>query len=188
MTTLLLSGVAVGALASAGMMFLLTLHGDRLPVAYSWLLGGFGVAGWRQVALVAVPIVICLVVIAAAGRLLNALQSGADEAASLGVDVGRLTLVVVIAATLATASAVSVAGLIGFVGLIVPHIARLLTGPDHRRLAPVAAIGGAAFLVAADTLARSLPGPAELPVGVVTAACGAPFFLYLLRQQKRGVF
>jgi iron complex transport system permease protein len=187
-TTLLLAGVAVGAVASAGMTLLLTLHGDRLPILYSWLLGGFGVASWQQVTLVAAPIIICLVALALAGRVLNALQSGADEAATLGVNVSQVTLVVVVAATLATAAAVSVAGLIGFVGLIVPHVARLLTGPDHRRLTPVAVVGGAAFLVAADTIARSLPGPAELPVGVVTAACGAPFFLYLLRRQKRAIF
>jgi iron complex transport system permease protein len=127
-------------------------------------------------------------VLALSGRLLNALQGGDDDAASLGVPVQRLMLVVVGAATLATAAAVSAAGLIGFVGLIVPHAARLLTGPDHRRLLPVAALAGAAFLLAADTVARSLPGAGEVPVGVVTAACGAPFFLALLRRQKRGLF
>ncbi|MCC6629465.1 MAG: iron ABC transporter permease [Chloroflexi bacterium] len=187
LTTLVLAGVAVGALASAGMAFLLTLRAERLVVANAWLLGGFGVAGWREVWLVAPLVAAAIGVLALTSRLLNALQGGDDDAASLGVPVQRLMLVVVGAATLATAAAVSAAGLIGFVGLIVPHTARLLTGPDHRRLLPVAALAGAAFLLAADTVARSLPGAGEVPVGVITAACGAPFFLALLRRQKRGL-
>ncbi len=179
MTTLLLAGVALGALASAATSYLMYAHGDKLLVIYAWLLGGFNVATWRQVQLVAPAVLVSAVAIGLGTRTMNILQLGEEQAAALGVDVER---------TLATAAAVSAGGLIGFVGLVVPHVARLLFGPDHRRLVPLAALLGASFLVAADTAARSLPGPSETPVGVVTAAVGAPFFLVLLRQQKRAVF
>lgn len=187
-TTLLLAGIAVGALLSAGTAYLMHTNGDKLLVIYGWLLGGFNVGSWQQVRLVAPGVLVGGVVIALAGRALNVFQLGDEQASGLGVDVELTKVVVVGAAALATAAAVSAAGLIGFVGLIVPHAVRLLSGPDHRRLVPVAALLGAAFLIAADALARALPGPAELPVGVLTAICGAPFFLVLLRQQKRLVF
>jgi iron complex transport system permease protein len=188
MTTLLLAGIALGSLANAGVAALMYLHGDKLTTIYAWLLGGFAVATWRQVALVAPCVVLSLLLLAACGRHLNALQLGEEQAASVGIPITRVRLLIVAAATLATAAAVSASGLIGFVGLIVPHAVRLLLGPDHRRLIPVAALGGAAFLVLADTLARSLPGVSELPVGILTAVCGAPFFLVLLRRQKRAIF
>jgi len=188
MTTLLLAGVALGALASAATSYLMYAHGDKLLVIYAWLLGGFNVATWRQVQLVAPAVLVSAVAIGLGTRTMNILQLGEEQAAALGVDVERTKLILVGAATLATAAAVSAGGLIGFVGLVVPHVARLLFGPDHRRLVPLAALLGASFLVAADTAARSLPGPSETPVGVVTAAVGAPFFLVLLRQQKRAVF
>lgn len=183
-TSLLLAGVALGAIANAITAALMYLHGDKMLVIYSWLLGGFNVATWRQVLLVAPGVLASGLVLALCGRSLNLLQLGEEQAASLGVEVERVKLILVIAATLATAAAVSAAGLIGFVGLVVPHVTRLLLGPDYRRLVPVAALLGAAFLLAADTVARALPGPAELPVGVITAACGAPFFLVLLRRAR----
>lgn len=187
-TTLLLAGVACGAFASAASAYLMYVHGDELLAIYGWLLGGFNVATWRQVWLVLPGVLLGGIGILFAGRTLNVLQLGEEQAAGLGVEVERAKLVLIVAATLATAAAVSAGGLIGFVGLVVPHAVRLLLGPDHRRLPPVAALGGAAFLVAADTVARSLPGSAEVPVGVVTAAVGAPFFLVLLRRQKRVIF
>jgi iron complex transport system permease protein len=187
-STLILAGVALGSMLSAATAYLLYSFGDRLLVAYAWLLGGFNVATWAQVRLVAPGVLLSGLAIALGGRMLNVLQLGEEPAAALGVPVERVKLLLVVAATLATASAVSAGGLIGFVGLIVPHAVRLLVGPDYRRLVPLAALGGAAFLVAADAVARALPGPTELPVGVVTAGCGAPFFLYLLRRQKRAVF
>lgn len=187
-TTLLLAGVALGSLLSAATAYLMYLFGDRLIVIYAWLIGGFNVATWTQVWLVAPGVLVSALVVALCGRMLNVLQLGEEGAAALGLSVEPVKLLLVVAGTLATASAVSAAGLIGFVGLIVPHAVRLLVGPDYRRLVPLSAILGAAFLVAADAVARSLPGPSEIPVGVVTAVCGAPFFLWLLRRQKRDVF
>jgi iron complex transport system permease protein len=188
MTTLLLAGVALGALASAATAYLMYIHGDKLLVVYAWLIGGFNLASWQEVRLVAPIAVAATIPIVLQARTLNVLQFGEQQAATLGINVERTKLLLVVAATLATAAAVSVGGLIGFVGLIVPHTVRLLFGSDHRQLVPLVAIIGGAFLVAADTAARSLPGPSEIPVGVVTAAVGAPFFLFLLRQQKRAVF
>lgn len=187
-TTLLLAGVAVGALANAATAFVMYAHGDKIAVIYAWMLGGFNVAGWRQVVLVAPYVVVAILVISLLGRLANVLQLDDDQAKSLGVNVEAVKLVLVVCASLSTAAAVSAAGLVGFVGLVVPHAVRMLWGPDHRSLIPLSALAGAAFLVTADSGARLIPGPQDVPVGVVTAFCGAPFFLYLLRQQKRSVF
>lgn len=183
--TLLLAGVAVGSAMNAAAAYLMYVNGDQLLVIYSWFLGGFNIAGWREVALIAPTVLASAVAMALGGRTLNVLQFGDEQAATLGLRVARARLLLVVAATLAAAVAVSVAGLIGFVGLVVPHAARLMGSTDHRRLLPVSALLGAAFLIAADALARGLPGPAEVPVGVVTAAIGGPFFLLLLRREKR---
>ncbi len=187
-TTLLLAGVAVGALASAATAFVMYSQGDKMVVIYAWMLGGFNVASWNQVWLVAPGVVAAAIGITVLGRVANVMLLDEDQARSLGVNVERVKLALVVGATLSTAAAVSAAGLIGFVGLMVPHVVRMLWGPDHRSLIPMSALLGAAFLVAADTSARLVPGPQEVPVGVVTALCGAPFFLWLLRQQKRSVF
>lgn len=183
--TLLLAGVAFGALANAATTFLMYVHGDQLLSIYGWLLGGFNTATWGDVRVVAPAVAVSALVMAGAARTLNLLQFGEEQAATLGVRVEHATLALVAAASLATAAAVSAGGLIGFVGLVVPHVVRLLWGIDHRRLLPLAAILGAAFLIAADTVSRSLPGTTQLPVGVVTAGIGAPFFLLVLRRQKR---
>ena len=187
-TTLLLSGVALGAFAAAITSFLMYVHGDKLLSIYSWLMGGFALSNWQHVLLTLPYTAIGLAVIWLYARPLNVLQLDEEQAAQLGLNVERLKLILVGAATLVTAAAVAVSGLIGFVGLIVPHAVRLIWGPDYRFLLPMSAIGGAVFLTLADTLARALLAPSELPVGVVTAFCGAPFFLYLLRQHKRMVF
>lgn len=187
-TTLLLAGVAISAAASAVTAWLMYVRGDQLLVIYAWLLGGFNVASWQEVRVVAPLVLISAAFMALGGRVLNAMQFGEEQASALGIPVDRATLLLLVAATLATAAAVSAAGLIGFVGLIVPHATRMLIGADYRRLVPVAAILGAAFLIAADAGARAVPGPSEIPVGVVTAAIGAPFFLILLRRQKRAAF
>ncbi len=183
--TLLLAGVAVGAALNAAAAYLMYANGDQLLVIYSWFLGGFNIAGWREVALIAPAVAVSAVAMTLGGRTLNVLQFGDEQASTLGIRVARARLLLVVAATLAAAVAVSVAGLIGFVGLVVPHAARLLVSADHRRLLPVSALLGAAFLIAADALARGVPGPVEVPVGVVTAAIGGPFFLLLLRREKR---
>lgn len=187
-STLLLAGVAVGSLASAATSFVMYSQGDKIPVIYAWMLGGFNLTGWRQVVLAAPPVLLSALVLSLLGGIANVLQLDEDQARSLGVNVELVKVVLILCATLATASAVASAGLIGFVGLVVPHAVRLLWGPDYRSVIPLSALLGAAFLVTADTTARLLPGPQEVPVGVVTAFCGAPFFLFLLRQQKRSVF
>ncbi|TAK25576.1 MAG: iron ABC transporter permease [Chloroflexota bacterium] len=186
-STLLLAGVAVGALLGAASSFLLMLNGDKLIAVYGWLLGGFNIASWQQVRLVAPGILVGIAVIMSSSHSLNIMQTGDEQAAALGLNTRRTTRLTLGAATLATACAVSVSGLIGFVGLIVPHAVRLAVGPDYRRLTPLAALVGAAFLVAMDTVARAMPGPAELPVGILTAGCGAPFFLFLLRRTRRTI-
>ena len=187
-TTLLLAGVAVGSIASAATAFIMYSEGDKLFSIYSWMLGGFNTASWQQVLLVAPGVLGSALVMSMMGRIANVLQLDDDQARSLGVNVELTKLVLVLSATLATASAVSAAGLIGFVGLVVPHVLRMLWGPDHRSLIPLCVLVGAAFLIGADAGARLVPGPQEIPVGVVTAFCGAPFFLHLLRQQKRTIF
>lgn len=187
-TTLLLAGVALGAFASAITSFLMYVHGERLLAIYSWLLGGFALSNWQHVLLTLPYTAVGMAIMWLYARPLNVLQLDEEQAVQLGLNVERLKLILVGAATLVTASAVAASGLVGFVGLIVPHAVRLIWGPDYRFLLPMSAIGGAIFLTLADMLGRVLLAPSELPVGVVTAFCGAPFFLYLLRQQKRMVF
>ncbi len=187
-TTLLLAGIAISAAASAATAYLMYIRGDQLLVIYSWLLGGFNVASWQEVRLITPVVLLSTVIMVIGGRVMNTLQVGEEQAAALGVPVEPAKVLLIGAATLATAAAVSAGGLIGFVGLVVPHITRLLIGPDFRRLVPTAALLGAAFLITADTGARAAAGPSEIPVGVITAAVGAPFFLLLLRRQKRIAF
>lgn len=186
-TMLILAGVAVGALANAAMAFLMNLHGEQLQMVYGWLLGGFNAIEWRQLGVIAPILLVSVGALLLCARLLNVLQLSEDQAMSLGVNVERARLGIVAAATLATAAAVSISGLIGFVGLIVPHSMRLLFGGDYRRLMPASILFGGAFLVLADAAARSVPGTVEIPVGVITAGCGAPFFLVLLRKRAVGV-
>ena len=154
----------------------------------SWLMGSFALANWRQVQVVLPYLLIGLLVVLINARPLNVLQLDEDQARQLGLHVEWIKLVLIAAASLITAAAVAVSGIIGFVGLIVPHAVRLVWGPDHRFLLPMSTLVGAAFMILADGLARTLLSPSELPVGVVTAFCGAPFFLYLLRQRKRAIF
>lgn len=186
MVTVLLAGFAVSTVLGYGTSLLLII-GDRLmlPRIHAWLLGGVGIAGWTQVQYAAPFIIGALVASGAVCRRLNALSLGEEGAARLGVDVERTKLVVLVLGSLLTASSVSVAGMIGFVGLIVPHVIRLWLGPDHRVLLPGAVLGGAAFLVIADTMARVALPPSGVPVGIVTALFGGPFFLYMLRSARR---
>jgi iron complex transport system permease protein len=183
--TLILSGVAVAAFLTAIQTYVQQQESETLREVYGWILGRLTTAGWREVALVAPYALVSTVAILLHGRLLDVLAVGDDEAASLGVRAARVRLVVVAAATLATAAAVAVSGLIGFVGIIVPHTIRLVAGTGYRVLLPLSLVAGAAFLVLADLAARSLIAPAELPIGVVTALVGAPFFALVLRTTRR---
>ncbi len=178
--TLLLAGVAVAAFLAAAQTLVQQRNTDDLRQVYGWLLGQLGRAQWSDVTLVLPYLGAACLVLLLCGRALDVLSVGDDEATSLGVHPGRLRLLVVVAASLATASAVAVSGLIGFVGLVVPHIARRFVGGSNARVLPVALLVGGAFLVLADLVARVVLAPAELPLGVVTAFVGAPFFAGLL--------
>lgn len=185
-TRLILAGVAVGYLVSSMTYFLQTIATpNQVQRVLFWSLGSVGGADWGTLPLPTAIVAISTVVILGYAPALNALIGGDDLAASLGVDVARLqvTLLVVVAAM--TGALVAVAGGIAFVGLVVPHIARLLVGADHRRMLPLTAVLGAIFLILADFAARTVRAPAELPIGVVTAAVGAPFFLWLLTASPR---
>jgi iron complex transport system permease protein len=182
--TLILAGVTVAAFLTAAQTFVQQQNTDTLNEVYSWLLGGLTTAGWREVALIAPYVAFSSAVLLLHRRTLDVLSVGDDEARSLGLDVTRLRLVLVGCATLGTAAAVSVSGLIGFVGIVVPHIVRLTVSASFRVILPLSAALGAAFLVLADAFARTALAPAELPIGVVTAFVGAPFFALVLRTTR----
>jgi iron complex transport system permease protein len=186
--SMLLAGFVVSALLAAIMAFLMSMS-ERLDLnlhsVYSFLLGHVSVTGWEQLAVIA-PLVIGGITVARYFAFhLNAFALGEEGAASLGVEVERDKILILVLGSLLTASAVSISGLVGFVGLVVPHAVRLSLGPDHRLLLPASALAGGAFLVVADLLARVVLAPVELPVGVITAVIGAPFFIYLLRRTRR---
>jgi len=180
--TLLLAGVAVQTFLGAAISYLLLQSGESLEQAVYWLMGHLQHSTWEEVAFVLPVTLLGLAVLGAYARELNVLLLGEEEAHHLGVEVERAKLLLLAVASVVTAAGVAVTGVIGFVGLIVPHAMRLLVGPDHRVLLPTSALAGGSFLVVADTLARS--GPAEMPVGIVTAAVGAPFFLFLLKSRE----
>ncbi|HET7043635.1 MAG TPA: iron ABC transporter permease, partial [Gaiellaceae bacterium] len=184
-TTFVLAGVTVVSFFTALQTFVQQQHADTLQQVYSWILGSLPSSGWHDVVLLLPYAGFSLAALLAHRRLLDVLSLGDEEAATLGVDVGRVRLVVVVAATVGTAGAVAVSGLIGFVGIIVPHALRLLVGASYRVLLPLSILVGAAFLVLADVVARTALSPAELPIGVVTAFCGAPFFAVVLRTSRR---
>ncbi|HJQ75667.1 MAG TPA: iron ABC transporter permease [Acidimicrobiia bacterium] len=183
-TSLILAGVAVAAFATAVQTFVLQQNVDTLREVYSWILGRLVTVGWGEVVELLPYAVIATLVLVLSRRLLDVLSIGDEEAGALGIDVPRVRGVIVVAATLATAAAVSVSGLIGFVGIIVPHIIRLVFGWSYRVIIPLSILFGAAFLMLADVAARTLIAPAELPIGVVTAFFGAPFFLVVLRTMR----
>ncbi len=182
--SIVLAGVAVAALLTAVQTYLQQQHAQTLQAVYSWILGGLSLATWSDVALILPYVIVASGILLTHRRLLDVLRIGEGEASTLGVDIARLRLTVVLAATLGTAAAVSVSGLIGFVGIIVPHTVRLTAGASYRVVLPVSMIGGAAFLVLADVVARTVQAPAEVPIGVITALAGAPFFLYVLRSRR----
>ena len=182
--SILLAGIAVAAMLTALQTYLQEQHTQILANVYAWILGGLSAATWSDVWLILPYVAVSAVALLAHRRLLDVLRVGEDEAATLGVNVARVRLAVVMAATLGVAAAVAVSGLIGFVGIIVPHAVRLTAGPSYRVLLPVSMIGGAAFLVLADVVARTAQAPAEVPIGVITALLGGPFFLFVLSSRR----
>lgn len=182
--TLLLAGVAVSSLLSALVSLVMFFSGSQLHQVVFWLMGGFSGRGWSYFYMFIPYGILGAIIILIYARELNAMLLGEEPAQHLGIEVEMVKRNLLIGAALLTGAAVSVSGLIGFIGLIIPHMVRMLVGPDHRLLLPTVAILGAIVLILADLLARVILAPEELPVGIVTALFGAPFFIYLLRKQK----
>ncbi|GMQ94057.1 MAG: iron ABC transporter permease [Acidimicrobiia bacterium] len=183
--TLILAGVAVAAFLTAIQTYVQLRNTDSLREVFSWMLGRISTAGWREVRAILPLVVISCIVIFLYRRLLDVLALGDEEATTLGIKVTTVRLVVLVAASLGTAAVVAVSGLIGFVGIIVPHALRLVIGTSYVRLVPLSFLAGATFLVFADLVGRTIISPAELPIGVVTAFIGAPFFLAILLRSER---
>ena len=182
--TLLLAGVAVGMFLTAAQTYVLQRSTQVLQQVYAWLLGSLSGASWQQVTEILPYAVLSTLVILVHGRHLDVLSVGDDEARALGMNPGLVRGIVIAACTLAAASAVAVSGLIGFVGIVVPHVVRRLAGTSYRLVLPLSLLAGAGFLVLADTVARTALSPAELPIGVVTALAGSPAFVWILRATR----
>lgn len=188
--TLLLTGIAVGSMMSALVSFLTFIAGDKMEGIVFWTMGNLGgsMVSWDSIAFVAPAVTAGIIVMLLFAKDLNAMMLGDAHAMDLGVDVGKVRLILLIASSLVTAAAVAFVGVIGFVGLIIPHIFRIMLGPDNRLLIPVSALGGATFLILCDYLARIIaPAYGVLPIGVLTALIGAPYFIFLLRRRKREI-
>ena len=181
--TLILAGVAMASFLTAVQTWLQQRDAETLRQVYAWILGRLSTVGWGEVGILVPYAVVAGAVLLLHGRLLDVMAFGDDEAGSLGVEVGRVRWTVLAAASLATAAAVAVSGLIGFVGIVIPHAVRLLVGTSYRAILPLSLLGGGAFLVLADLLARTVAAPSEVPIGVITAFVGAPFFLFVLYRQ-----
>jgi iron complex transport system permease protein len=181
--TLLLTGIAVSLFLGAVLSFMMSVAGEALHSIFFWLMGGFWLANWTQVKIIVLPVFVCFFLIYIFAKDLNALLLGEESAQTLGINVEGVKKILLVFAAFITAAAVSFVGTIGFVGLIIPHITRILVGPDHRILFPASALVGGIFLVWTDALARLL---GEMPVGIITAFFGAPFFIYLLKKRKGG--
>ena len=188
MTTLILAGVAIGSVLMSITTYLTMISPDKVHGILSWLMGSFSISSWDQLKLISPYIAIGLGVIFLYARPLNVMQLDEEQAQQLGINVERTKIILMASATLITAMAVCFVGIIGFVGIIVPHTVRLIWGPDHRLLLPLSAIAGAILLILADTASRTMMAPSEISVGVITAFLGAPFFLFLLRRKKKAVF
>jgi iron complex transport system permease protein len=183
-TNLILAGVAVSSFTGALTSFLMLRSNGELRRAISWLLGGVSLTGWPAIFALIPYLSIGLITLVLSGYALNLLQFGDDQASQLGLNTRRARIIIIVAASLVTAAAVSFAGIIGFIGLVVPHVIRIFWGADYRRIIPLSIFGGASALLLADVLARVVLAPQELPVGIVTALAGAPFFLWVLRSRK----
>jgi iron complex transport system permease protein len=187
-TTLLLAGIAVGSLFTALVSMIKYFAGDNLSSIVYWMMGGLWTSNWQQVWVTLPLVVIGTVALMYYSRELNLMMVGEEHATNLGVNVRRSRLMILVWSSLLTAAAVAVSGVIGFVGLIVPHTLRIILGPDNRILMPASIVGGAAFMIGMDTVARTIIPGSELPVGIITALIGAPFFLWLLRARKRDIW
>ncbi len=186
-TTLLLSGVAVGQFLTAIMSFLMVIYSKDMNKIIHWTLGSLSGKGWEPVIKLFIPITLSIIVMNFFARDLNIMLTGEESAHSLGVEVEKTKTCILILGTFMTSMVVSISGIIGFVGLIIPHIVRIIVGPDHRILLPSSALMGGIFMIFTDTIARTIVSPMEIPVGIITALFGGPFFIYLLRKRKKSI-
>lgn len=184
-TTLLLSGIAIGQFLTAIMSLLMVMNSNDMARIIYWTMGSLAGKGWEPLLRISIPVIISMILINFFARDLNIMLTGEESAQSLGVNVEKTKTYVLILGTFMVSMVVSVSGIIGFVGLIIPHIVRMIIGPDHRILLPASALAGGIFMVFTDTIARTIISPVEIPVGIITALFGGPFFLYLLRINKR---
>jgi len=187
-TNLILAGVAVSSFATSLTSYLMLRSTGELRQAISWLLGGVSLSSWNVILVLVPYLAIGLTILAFSGHALNLLQFGDDQAVQMGLDVKRAKIIIIVAASFVTAAAVSFAGIIGFVGLIIPHVMRMWWGADYRRIIPLSILGGASALLLADILSRVVIAPQELPLGIITALAGAPFFLWVLQRAKNQGF
>jgi len=187
-TTLLLSGIALSAMLSAMTSFIMIFRTHDLAKIIFWIMGGLTAASWYKFNIIAPMVVVLIIISGFYMRDLNIISLGDERAAQLGVQTDRVKKILLIMASLIAALAVSVSGIIGFVGLVTPHILRLIVGPDHKILYPTSAVAGGIVLLMSDTLARTILMPREIPVGIITSIVGVPFFLYLLVKSKKQVF
>jgi iron complex transport system permease protein len=186
-TTLILAGVAVSSFATALTSFLMLRSQGEVRRSIAWLFGSATMNGWEPVLAATPYILVGLGILLTTGHALNVLQFGEEQAGQLGLAVNRAKSLIILSASLATAAAVAFSGIIGFIGLIIPHVVRILWGHDYRQLLPLSLLGGASALLLADLLARLLLAPQELPVGIITSLAGAPFFLWLLWRSRKNV-
>lgn len=182
--TLLLAGIAVNFFLSAVISTAMAINKDQMERIIYWTMGSVATANWLKVLTTGIPVILGVILITFYARDLNAMSLGEDNARSLGIDSEKLKKRLLVLSSIVTASAVAVSGIIGFVGLVVPHVVRMATGPDHRTLLPFSTLAGAIFMILADTLSRTLVAPAEMPLGVITSLFGAPYFLLLLYRGK----
>ncbi len=186
-TTLLLSGVAIGQFLTAILSFLMVIYTKDMTKITYWTLGSFSGKGWEHLASISLPLIAFIIVLNFFSKDLNVLLLGEESAQNLGIEVEKLKILLLLICSVITAIAVSVSGIIGFIGLIIPHIMRLIVGPDHRILMPASILAGGIFMIFADTVARTIISPMEIPVGIITAIFGGPFFIYLLRKSKKNI-
>lgn len=187
-TLLLLAGIAISFMLSSLVSIIMVFNRDQLENIMFWIMGSVSAASWQQVLILSPVFLICTVILLSFSRHLNIMSTGEETAISLGVNVERVKKILIIASSLLVATAVSVSGVIGFVGLIIPHTVRLFIGSDHRDVMPYSIVCGAIFLVVCDTFARSIVPPMEIPVGAITSVLGAPYFLYFLYKNKKKGF
>lgn len=185
-TNILLSGIAISLLMNAIQSTLMILAEDKLERVIFWTMGGLSNSNWSNIAIVAPCIIIGVIILISYSRELDIMVTGEDTAKTLGIDTSKIIKIVVVISSFIIAAATAFNGIIGFVGLVVPHIIRMIVGPQHKYFFIFSAIGGAIFLLVSDTIARTIASPVELPIGAVTALIGSPYFIYLLNKYKRG--